>query len=216
MNRSFDHDPHTRLRHIRRRPQPASPEPQRLPSVEVDLDKNTAKSPGSAVLCRAGRCVHARRCESREVGSSPKLCRTFYRRRTEVLGMDFTEAGAELGRCGVRLGVNLIRILQNRPEVANSYQDRAREDGRSAEVGRQGHPPNFVGSSIEGEHKFGGWIRQRWVPSLADAGIVGRANVLRECKIGWKCDPSVRIGRERVATVQKSRGGSSPKLCQTF
>ena len=54
------------------------------------------------------------------------------------------------------------------------------------------------------------------MPSLADAGIVGRANVLRECKIGWKCDPSVRIGRERVATVQKSRGGSSPKLCQTF
>ena len=51
---------------------------------------------------------------------------------------------------------------------------------------------------------------------MADAGIVGRANVLRECKIGWKCDPSVWIGRDRVAMVQKSRGGSSPKLCQTF
>ena len=124
--------------------------------------------------------------------------------------------GADFGSCCHSAWAILIGILQNRPEVANSYQDRAREDGRGAEVGRQGHPPNFVGSSIEGEHKFGGWICQRWVPSLADAGIVGRANVLRECKIGWKCDPSVRIGRERVATVQKSRGGSSPKLCQTF
>ena len=36
-------------------PQPASLEPQRLPSVEVDLNKNSAKSPGSAVLCRAER-----------------------------------------------------------------------------------------------------------------------------------------------------------------
>ena len=51
---------------------------------------------------------------------------------------------------------------------------------------------------------------------MAVAGIVGRANILRECKIARKCDPSVRIGRERVAMVQKSRGGSSPKLCQTF
>ena len=51
---------------------------------------------------------------------------------------------------------------------------------------------------------------------MAVVGIVGRANVLRKCKIGRKCDPSVWIGRERVAMVQKSRGGSSPKLCQTF
>ena len=78
-----------------------------------------------------------------------------------------------------------------------------------------GHPPNFVRASIEGEHKFGGWISQRWVPSSAVAGIDGRANIPRKCKIARKCDPSVWIGRERVATVQKSRGGSSSKLCQS-
>ena len=75
--------------------------------------------------------------------------------------MDLSEVGADFGSCGVGLGRNLIRILQNRPEVVNSYQDRAREGGYGEEVGRQGHPPNFVGSSIEGEHKFGGWICQR-------------------------------------------------------
>ena len=51
---------------------PASPEPQRLPSVEVDPYRNFAKSPGSAVLCGDEACVCALRCESREVGSSPK------------------------------------------------------------------------------------------------------------------------------------------------
>ena len=63
----------------------------------------------------------------------------------------------------------LIGISQNRQEMQFSAKDRAREGGYGEEVGRQGHPPNFVGSSIEGEHKFGGWICQRWVPSLADA-----------------------------------------------
>ena len=85
-----------------------------------------------------------------------------------------------------------------------------------AKVERWGHPPNFVRPSIEEEQKFGGWICQRWVPSSAVAGIVGRANVLRKCKIARKCDPSVWIGRERVATVAKSGAGSSPKLCQIF
>ena len=50
---------------------------------------------------------------------------------------------------------------------------------------------------------------------MAVAGIDGRANIPRKCKIARKCDPSVWIGRERVATVQKSRGGSSSKLCQS-
>jgi hypothetical protein len=125
--------------------QPASPEPQRLPSVETQTYRGNAKSPGSAVLCRAKPYVRALRCESRGVG----------------------------------------------------------------------HPPNFVRVSIEGEHKFGGWISQGWVPSSAVAGIDGRANIPRKCKIARKCDPSVWIGRERVATVQKSRGGSSSKLCQS-
>ena len=69
-------------------PQPASLEPQRLPSVEGDLNKNSAKSPGSAVLCRAEPCMRPLRCESREVGSSPKLCLSFYKKKTKVWGMD--------------------------------------------------------------------------------------------------------------------------------
>ena len=96
-------------------PQPASLEPQRLPSVEVDLNKNSAKSPGSAVLCRAEPCMRPLRCESREGGSSPKLCLSFYKKKTKVWGMDFSEVGAEFGSCGVGLRVNLIRILQNSP-----------------------------------------------------------------------------------------------------
>jgi hypothetical protein len=92
-----------------------------------------------------------------------------------------------------------------------SRKDRPAQGSYSAEVGRQGHPPNFVRPSIEGEQKFGGWICPRWVPSSAVAGIVGRANVLRKCKIARKCDPSVWIGRERVATVANSRGGVIPK-----
>ena len=79
--------------------------------------------------------------------------------------MDLSEVGAELGSCWGASRRNLIGILQNQPEVANSYQDRGREDGCGAEVGRQGHPPNFVRPSIEGEQKFGGWICQKWVPS---------------------------------------------------
>ena len=49
------------------------------------------------------------------------------------------------------------------------------------------------------------------MPSSAVVGIVGRANVLRKRKIGWKCDPSVWIGCERVATVKKSGGRVIPK-----
>ena len=91
-------------------------------------------------------------------GSSPKLCQTFYRRRTEVWGMDLSEVGADFGSCGVGLGWNLIRILQNRPEVVNSYQDRAREGGYGGEVEGWGHPQNFAESSIQGGQKFWGWI----------------------------------------------------------
>ena len=113
------------------------------------------------------------RCESREVGSSPKLCLSFYKKKTKVLGMDFSEVGAEFGSCGVGLRVNLIRILQNRPEVANSYQDRAREDGYGGEVGRWGHPPNFVRASIEEEHKFGGWICRGGCGEAGSQGVGG-------------------------------------------
>ena len=45
--------------------------------------------------------------------------------------MDLSEVGADFGSCGVGLGRNLIRILQNRPEVANS-------DQRYAKVGSTG------------------------------------------------------------------------------
>ena len=117
--------------------------------------------------------------------------------------MDLSEAGAELGSCCHSAWAILIEILQNRHEMLLSAKDRMREGSYGEEVGRQGHPSNFVRPSIEGEHKFGGWICQRWVPSSAVAGIVGRANVLRKCKIARKCDPSVWIGRERVATVAK-------------
>ena len=130
--------------------------------------------------------------------------------------MDLSKVGAEFGSCCRSAGAILIRIPQNRQEMQFSRKDRPAQGSCDGEVGRQGHPPNFVRPSIEGEQKFGGWICQRWVPSSAVAGIVGRANVLRKCKIARKCDPSVRIGRERVATVAKSGAGSSPKLCQIF
>ena len=114
-----------------------------------------------------------------EVEASSKLCQTFYRKKTEVwrvdppdVGaefgscchpvMDLSEVGAELGSCWGASRQNLIGILQNQPEVANSYQDRGRQDGCGAEVGRQGHPPNFVRPSVEGEQKFGGWICPNW------------------------------------------------------
>ncbi len=104
--------------------QPASPEPQSLPSFEADLDRNSAKSPGSAVLCRDGPRVWPVWCESREVGSSPKLCQTFYRRRTEVWGMDLSEVGAEFGSCCHSAWAILIEILQNRQEMLLSAKDR--------------------------------------------------------------------------------------------
>ena len=119
--------------------------------------------------------------------------------------------GAELSSCCHSARTILIGILQNRQEMQFCAKDRMREGGYGEEVGRQGHPPNFVRPSIEGEHKFGGWICSSWVPSSAVAGIVGRANILRECKIARKCDPSVWIGCERVATVVNSRGGVIPK-----
>ena len=129
---------------------------------------------------------------------------------------DSPELGVEFGSCCRSARAILIGILQNRQEMQFSAKDRAREGGYCAEVGRQGHPPNFVRPSIEEEQKFGGWICQRWVPRSAVAGRCGGANVLRKCKIARKCNPSVWIGRERVATVQKSEAGSSPKLCRIF
>ena len=73
--------------------------------------------------------------------------------------MDLSEVGAELGSCWGTSRRNLIGVLQNQPEVANSYQDRGRQEGYDGEVGRQGHPQNFVRPSIEGEQKFGGSVR---------------------------------------------------------
>ena len=105
----------------------------------------------------------------------------------------------------------LIGISQNRPEVWFCAELGVACALCDAKVGRWGHPPNFVRPSIEEEQKFGGWICQRWVPSSAVAGIVGRANVLRKCKIARKCDPSVWIGRERVATVANSGGRVIPQ-----
>eukprot|EP01043_Picozoa_sp_COSAG02_P038380 COSAG02_NODE_2954_length_7671_cov_103.987718_3_plen_132_part_00 len=125
--------------------------------------------------------------------------------------MDLPEVGAGFGSCWWLARTILIGFLQNRPEVQSSAKDRLALGSYGAEVGRWGHPPNFVEPSIRTKQKFGGWICQSWVSSSAVAGIVGRANVLRECKIARKCDPSVWIGRERVATVQKSRGGVIPK-----
>ena len=136
---------------------------QLLPLGKGDLDRNSAKSPGNAVLQEGSTSTRQLQCRSREAGSSPKLCQTFYRRRTEVWGMDLSEPGAELGSCWGASRRNLIGILQNQPEVANSYQDRGRQDGCGGEVGRQGHPQNFVGPPIEGEQKFWGWICPRWV-----------------------------------------------------
>ena len=105
--------------------------------------------------------------------------------------MDLPEVGAEFGSCGHCWEGKRTEEMQNRLEVRSLGMDRIREGGYCAEVGRQGHPPNFVRPSIEEEQKFGGWICQRWVPRSAVAGIVGRANVLRKCKIARKCDPSV-------------------------
>ena len=83
--------------------------------------------------------------------------------------MDLSEVGAEFGSCGHRWEDKRTKEMQNRLEVRSLSMDRAREGGYGAEVGRQGHLPNFVRPSIEGEQKFGGWICQRWVPSSAVA-----------------------------------------------
>ena len=84
--------------------------------------------------------------------------------------MDLSEVGAEFGSCGHRWEGKRTKEMQNRPEVRSFSMDRAREGGYGEEVGRWGHPPNFVRPSIEGEQKFGGWICQRRVPSWAAAG----------------------------------------------
>ena len=146
-----------------------------------------------------------------EARSSSKLRQTFYRRKTQVWRMDLTNMGAELSSCCHSARAILIGILQNRSEVQSSAKDRLAQGSYGAKVGRRGHPPNFVRPSIEGEQKFGGWVCPRWVPSSAVVDIIGRANVLRKCKIARKCDPSVWIGRERVATVANSRGGVIPQ-----
>jgi hypothetical protein len=77
--------------------------------------------------------------------------------------MDLSEVGAELRRCEALRRGKRTEGMQNRPEVRSLGVDRAREGGYGAEVGRWGHPQNFVGPSIEGEHKIWGWICQRWV-----------------------------------------------------
>jgi hypothetical protein len=77
--------------------------------------------------------------------------------------MDLQEAGGEFGSCGHRWESKRTKEMQNRPEVRFLSVDRAREDGYDGEVGRWGHPQNFVRPSIEGEQKFWGWICPRWV-----------------------------------------------------
>ena len=70
--------------------------------------------------------------------------------------MDLSEVGAEFGSCGHRWEGKRTKEMQNRPEVRSLSMDRAREGGYGGEVGRQGHPQNFVRPSIEGEQKFWG------------------------------------------------------------
>ena len=101
--------------------------------------------------------------------------------------MDLPEVGGEFSSCWWSARAILIGILQNRQEMQFSAKDRLTMGSYGEEVGRQGHPPNFVRPSIEGEQKFWGWISQRWLPSSAVAGNDGRANVLRKRKTGWKC-----------------------------
>ena len=82
-----------------------------------DLDRNSAKSPGSAVLCEGSLGIRQLRWRSREAGSSSKLCQTFYRRRTQVWTMDLSEVGAEFGSCWHRWEGKRTKEMQNRPEV---------------------------------------------------------------------------------------------------
>ena len=77
--------------------------------------------------------------------------------------MDLSEVGAEFGSCGHRWEGKRTKEMQNRLEVQFSRKDRLAQGSYGGEVGRQGHPPNFVRPSIEGEQKFGGWICPRWV-----------------------------------------------------
>ena len=125
--------------------------------------------------------------------------------------MDLSEVGAELGSCEHRWEGKRTKAMQNRLEMQFSRKDQLAQGSYDGEVGRQGHPPNFVRPSIEGEHKFGGWICQRWVSRSAVAGIDGGANVLRKCKIGWNCSSLGRIDWRKAATVQKSGGMVIPK-----
>ena len=76
--------------------------------------------------------------------------------------MDLSEVGAEFGSCWHRWEGKRTEETQNRPEVWSLGKDRMREGSYGAEVERQGHPPNFVRPSIEGEQKFGGWICPSW------------------------------------------------------
>ena len=135
---------------------------QLLPLGKGDLDRNSAKSPGNAVLQEGSTSTRQLQCRSREAGSSPKLCQTFYRRRTEVWGMDLSEMAAEFGSCGQRWEGKRTEEMQNRLEVQFSRKDRMREGSYDGEVGSQGQPQNFVRSSIEGRQKFWGWICPRW------------------------------------------------------
>jgi hypothetical protein len=121
---------------------------------------STFVDPASQGVVRAG---------IREAGSSSKLWQTFYRRKTEVLGMDLLEVGAEFDRCCHSARAILIEIPKNRQEMQFSAKDRLPQSSYAAEVRREGHPPNFVRPSIEEEHKFGGWVCQRWVPNLVVA-----------------------------------------------
>ena len=47
-------------------------------------------------------------------GSSPKLCQSFYKKKTKVWGMDFSEVGAEFGSCGHRWKGKHTEEMQNR------------------------------------------------------------------------------------------------------
>eukprot|EP01043_Picozoa_sp_COSAG02_P088580 COSAG02_NODE_25674_length_652_cov_0.915009_1_plen_69_part_01 len=69
--------------------------------------------------------------------------------------MGLPEVGAEFGSWWWSARAILIGILQNRQEMQFSAKDRMREGSYGEEVGRWGHPPNFVRPSIEGEQKIG-------------------------------------------------------------
>ena len=95
-------------------------------------------------------------------GHPPNFARPSIEGEQKFGGWICSELGAELGSCCRSARAILIEILQNRHEMLLSAKDRMREGSYGEEVGRQGHPPNFVGPSIEGEQKFGGWICPKW------------------------------------------------------